>query len=178
MQTSHKLGAGVLLAAIGWFAASAALPSSGDAASHALAAGTPPAIPAEPPVANGHWTLVVDGDRDRLTITGAVRKNDPWAGVPKGLKSAWTIVIDATDGSRLAEVPLDLVHFDTAPARKGGAVAVQGCVVRDPHVAMLVNVPAFASAASYTFVRRDAEGIAELGTVTAARVTELAGGGR
>jgi hypothetical protein len=82
-------------------------------------------------------------------------------------------------GATLADVPLDVRPFATGPAQVGRADTVQGCVVSSPRIGMLVNVPAFAAAASYTFVRPgDRGGDAVIGTVTAQRVGELAGGGR
>lgn len=169
MHTTNMLGAGVLLAALGWLLTPHGV--SGDAA-------PPTTVPPLPPVANGHYALVVEGDRDQLTITRAVAKADPWAGVPKGTTSPWSLAILAADGTRLADIPLDLVHFDTNADRKGGKVRVEGCIVHDPRIAMLVNVPRFAEAASYAFTRRDDDTMVPLGSVTAARVLELAGGGR
>ncbi len=174
MHTTNLLTAAAALAAVGWLCA----PRATDAANAAPPA--PPAAPTQPPlpVARGHFTLIVEGDRDQLTISGAVAKGDPWAGVPKGLTSAWTLSILAQDGSVLAEVPLDLVHFDTAADRKGAPVRVEGCVVHDPRVAMLVNVPRFAEAATYQFSRREGGEQVPVGFTTGARVNELAGGGR
>ncbi|MBL8750892.1 MAG: hypothetical protein JNK78_17155 [Planctomycetes bacterium] len=179
MHTTNLLTAVAALAALGWLCA----PQASDAANAPPAAlpGAPtqPTQPTQPPpVARGHLTLVVEGDRDQLTIRRAVAKEDPWAGVPKGLTSAWTLTIRAQDGSTLAEIPLDLVHFDTAADRKGAAVRVEGCVVRDSRIAMLVNVPRFAEAATYQFSRRDGVEDVPVGFTTGARVNELAGGGR
>ncbi|MBX3462236.1 MAG: hypothetical protein KF830_03625 [Planctomycetes bacterium] len=168
MQPTHLLVGGALLAALGWLAAA----GTGDAAPPLL----PP--PPPPPAADGHYSLVVEGDRDHLAITHARAKAEPWAGVPKGLQSDWRLQIRAADRSLLAEVPLDLAAFDLAPARKGGAVEVDGCIVRDPRVAMLANVPRFAAAAEYTFVRRQGDAEVWLGTTAGAAVRELAGGGR
>lgn len=165
MHLHHVLGGGLLLAAIGWFV------TAGDGS----APSTPPPTP---PVADGHYVLVVEGDRDRLSISHARAKADPWAGVPKGLRSDWLLRIHGDDGALLAEVPLDMSAFDLSPARKGGKIEVEGCIVHDPHVAMLVNAPRFAAAASYTFVRRDRQGEVALGVVAGAQVRDLAGGGR
>lgn len=168
MHTSQMLGAGVLVAALGWFL----VPSTGPGG---LATTQTPAPPA---VANGHYALVVTGDRGELTISHAVRKADPWAGVAKGAESPWTLSIRGANGAQLAAIPLDVVHFDLAPERQGGGIVVEGCSVRDPRITMLCNVPAFAEATSYVFTRRDKDAVALLGMVTAARVAELAGGGR
>jgi hypothetical protein len=165
MHHTHLLGGALLIAAIGWF-----VTGSGSE--------LPVQPPAQPPVADGHFALVVQGDRDQLTITHAVPKADPWAGVPKGLTSTYALRIRGADGALLAELPIDLSHFDLAADRKGGAIQVEGCEVRDPHVTTLVNVPRFAAAASYAFARRDIGGEVALGSVTGDQVRELAGGGR
>lgn len=170
MHTTHLLGAGVLLAISAWaFAPATASPQA-----------LPPATltPPPPPRANGHFALVVEGDRDALSIRSAVAKPDPWSGPWKGLQSRWSLAILAADGTTLAEVPLDLAHFDLAAERKGGPIHVEGCVVRDPRIAMLVNVPRYAAAFSYSFVRRDGAVVTPIGAVAAARVEELARGGR
>lgn len=169
MHTSHVIGAGILLAVIGWSFA----PSNGT-----TAIATPPPPPPPPPVANGHHALVVDGDRDQLTIAHASYKTDPWAGVAKGLQSAWTLRIADANGAVLTEIPLDLAHFDTGADRKNGGVKVQGDTVRDARITMLVNAPHFPTAAAYTFTRRDGEAVVVVGTVEAAQVRRLAGGGR
>lgn len=169
MHHTQLLGGVLLIAAIGWFATGSG-PNSGDQ--------PPVQPPAEPPVADGHFALVVQGDRDQLTITHAVPKTDPWAGVPKGLTSSYTLRIRDAGGALLAEIPIDLSHFDLAADRKGGAVKVEGCEVRDPHVTTLVNAPRFAEAASYAFMRRDIGGEVALGSVTGEQVQNLAGGGR
>ncbi|MCA8973785.1 MAG: hypothetical protein KDC98_03650 [Planctomycetes bacterium] len=135
---------------------------------------TATAEPSTPPAAPGHLVLVVEGDRDQLTITHANRKQDAWAGNAKGLASAWQLSLRDGNGVELAAVPLDMSPFDLDPARKGGPLQVQGCIVRDPHVAMLVNAPALADVASYVFLRGDVT----VGTIAATEVDRLAGGGR
>ena len=164
MHVSHLLGAGAACAAFGWLLVSPA---------------APPTPPAEPPAAAGHHVLVVEGDRNALTITAASHKPDPWAGVPKSFTSAWRLRIHDAAGTVLADVPLDVGPFDTdadAPLRR---VRVEGCIVRSGAIGMLVNAPAFATAASYTFVRPQGEGEGVvIGTVTGERVRALAGGGR
>jgi hypothetical protein len=168
MQLSHALGAGIALVAIGWFFATA--PGS-------PAAPLPAAPPIAPPVANGHYVLVVEGDRDHLGITAAAGKEAPWAGVPKGLTSDWRLLIHDARGEVLADVPLDVTPFATRANDRG--VRVQGCVVHDARIGMLVNAPAFAAAASYTFTRPGGAGErVVLGTATGDRVRELAGGGK
>ena len=167
MNISHVLGAGAALAAFGWF-----LTSSGTTSPNA-------AMPPMPPVADGHYVLVVEGDRTALAITAASAKVDPWAGVPKGFTSQWRLSIVDARGDTLAEVPLDVSQFATDAAAAGRGVRVAGCIVTSPHIGILVNVPAFANAAGYTFTRPGAadERIV-LGTTTGDRVRELAGGGK
>lgn len=151
-------------------------PATASAASPTTVVATPPASP--PPLPNGHFVLVVEGDRDALAITFARHKQDPWAGVPKGLRSAWTLTVRDAQDVVLAEVPLDVSPFATdVPTQT--PVQVTGCVVRSPRIGMLVNVPAFAQAAAYAFTRRDGDGQPRsLGVVDGEAVRTLAGGGR
>ncbi len=128
-----------------------------------------------PPVADGHFVLVVEGNRDALAITAASRKQDPWAGIPKGLTSTWSLAVHDAAGTLLATVPLDVSPFATERAR---GVRVEGCVVRDSRIGMLVNAPAFADAASYTFTRIEDGRTVPLGVVAAHTVLQLAGVGR
>lgn len=137
-------------------------------------AGGSGAIPTPETPAAGHYAFVVQGDRDQLTITHAVAKADPWAGVPKGFTSDWALSIRDARGGELARVPLDLSKFDLQPERKGQPVVVEGCIVHDSKVVMLANVPAYAAAANYVFLR----GERQVGAVAAATVQQLAGGGR
>ncbi|MBL8756083.1 MAG: hypothetical protein JNK15_22510 [Planctomycetes bacterium] len=135
-------------------------------------------VPPAPPRAEGHFVLVVEGDRDALGITHASRKEAPWAGIPKGFASTWTLTVHDAAGEVLAEVPLDVSPFALRADEKG-TLAVVGCMVRDAKVGMLVSVPAFAAAATYRFSRPgDAGGRQELGTVAGDAVRALAGGGR
>jgi len=166
MHVSHLLGAAALFAGIGLLFTT---DDSGPPADAIASAGT-----VTPPPASGHFVLVVEGDRDRLTVTHASHKADPWAGTPKGLTSKWTLSIRDAAGTELTSLPLDMSQFDLTPARKGQGQQVQGCVVRDARVAMLVNVPCLQKAASYVMQR---EGIV-VGSVDAATVNQLAGGGR
>jgi hypothetical protein len=136
-----------------------------------LARSSPATQVAEP----GHYVLVVEGDRAALAVTAASRKADPWGGVPKGLVSTWSLAIHDADGGLLATVPLDVSPFAVDGPR---GVRVEGCVVRDSRIGMLVNVPAFARAATYTFTRDDGGAVRHLGTTTASQVQQLAGGGR
>jgi hypothetical protein len=160
------------------------------ATSFALAAATlaasgwfflrPPAVEAAA-AADGHYVLVVEGDRNALTITHANAKPDPWGGVPKGFTSEWQLTIRDAAGALLATVPLDVSPFVTSEAGQGQPVRVEGCIVRDSRIGMLVNVPRFAEAASYTFSRPAIAGQqAELviGAAPAAHVRDLAGDAR
>jgi hypothetical protein len=133
---------------------------------------TAPAAPTPPPVAAGHYVLVVEGDRDALAITAASRKAEPWAGPAKGLASAWSLTIHDARGELLATVPLDVSPFATDGQR---GVRVEGCVVRDSRIGMLVNAPAFAAAATYTFTRHENGRTVALGTTAAEVVQQLAG---
>ena len=122
--------------------------------------------------------LVVEGDRSALAITHVRFKEAPWAGVPQGSTSDWTLTVHDATGTELATVPLDVTPFAVDPARQGTPVQVEGCIVRDSRIGMLVNVPAFASAASYTFARGRGEQRVVLGQVDGADVRTLAEGGR
>lgn len=161
MQLSHLLWTGAVLATLGALATFGRHPAAGR-------------DPTEPPPAVGHDALVVEGDRDGLTITHAVHKPDPWAGTPQGFTSEWSLAIRAADGTDLQIVPLDLGPFDVSAAGKGQPRRVQGCVVTDSRVTMLVNAPSLPGAASYEFRR----GKLAIGSVPAITVRQLAGGGR
>lgn len=140
-----------------------------------------PVVAAAPAAPQGHYVLVVEGHRDLLTITAASAKADPWAGVPKGFDSAWRLRVEDREGTPLADVPLDVRPFDVAPGALLRPTRVQGCIVTSPAIGMLVNVPAFANAARYTFTRPGEAGEPAqqvLGVVDAATVRTLAGGGR
>jgi hypothetical protein len=160
MHPTLPLGAFAALAGIGMY--------------FAAAGGPAPERTPQGPEAAGHYAFVVQGDRSQLTITHAVAKPDPWAGVPKGFSSEWSLSIRDARGGELARVPLDLTKFDLQPERQGKPVVVEGCIVRDSKVAMLANAPAYPTAASYVFLR----GELQVGTVAAATVQQLAGGGR
>lgn len=166
MHATSTAGAAAALAVLVW--------SFVPGRSHA-----PAAPPPEPPVADGHLVLVVEGDRTGLSITAASAKTAPWAGVPKGLASDWRLRIRDARGGVLAELPLDVSAFAVG-AGELGTLRVEGCLVRDSRIAMLVNAPAFAAAAGYEFVRRGEAPDAwiALGTTTADQVRVLAGGGR
>ena len=129
---------------------------------------------ANAPIANGHDVLVVEGDRNGLAITFASHKVDPCGAPPKDLRSDWRLAIRDAQGALLAEVPLDVSKFATGAADVGSPRRVDGCIVTDSRIAMLVNAPTFATAASYEFLRGDVS----IGRVPAASVRQLTGGGR
>lgn len=167
MHLSHALGAVTAIAVGAWLVSVAREPAA--TAAH---------VAPTPPTANGHFVLVVEGDREALAITHAAAKTEPWAGAPKGLLSHWRLAIHDGNGELLADVPLDMSKFELAPQARG-TTRVEGCLVRSGNIGMLVNVPAFASAATYTFTRPgDAGGTVAIGSVPGGTVRDLAGGGR
>jgi len=180
MQIPNLLGVAVLCAGIAFIFAFENTPNSGDGAASdvhdSALADTAPANSAlaVPPPATGHFVLVVEGDRDRLSITHASHKADPWAGVQKGLSSNWSLSILDDKGAELSVVPLDMSKFDLEPARKGQPVRVEGCEVHDARIAMIANVPSLAAASAYVFTR----GETTVGTIDATTVNQLAGVGR
>jgi hypothetical protein len=192
MQLSHLLGAGVLIAAMGFsvngFAVNQSLnqtsvtgtsnPDQSEGTDLALSTLPPSQLPAQP-TADGHYVLVIEGDRNGLAVTFASKKAAPWAGIPKGFASNWTVSIRDASDRELANVPLDVSAFATDARSLGKPVRVQGCVIVDSKIGMLLNVPAFAEAANYVFVRTDNQGaVVALGTTSGDQVRELAGGGR
>lgn len=126
-------------------------------------------------MASGHCVLVIEGDRDRLEITHCQRKPDPWAGTPKGLHSDYELVIQGFAGDELARIPLDLSKFLLDPAAKGKPAHSVGCIVLDPRVAMLANIPDFGdAAANYEFFRAGQR----IGSLDGVTLRRLAEGGR
>lgn len=168
MHVHHLLGAVALATGLGFtFLAGSGNPPADDVG--AIGASAP-----QPTPPNGHFALVVEGDRDQLGVTFARHKPDPWAGAPKGMLSPWTLSIRDAAGVELAVVPLDMSKFDLRAASKGNGLDVQGCVVTDSRVSMLVSVPSIAHAASYVFLRDRIV----VSVVDAQTVNQLAGGGR
>jgi len=181
MQLSHLLVAGGLVAAISVLARHEATTAAAPQPLTTTPAAAPivkPAVPV-PPQADGHYVLVVEGDRNGLAVTFASKKTARWAGVPKGFSSNWHVTVLDGNGEELAKVPLDVRPFATSAKALGKPVKIQGCVVVDSKIGMLVNVPAYATAASYKFARTENDGsVTTLGTTTGAKVREFAGGGR
>lgn len=168
MHIAHVIGAGVAVLALGWFAFT-----------ERATPGASQPVPPTPPEANGHYVLVVEGDRNALAIRHAVWKDAPWAGSPAGFTSKWQLQIHDADGVLLSSVPLDLSPFATGAHEVGAPPTVTGCVVRDSRIGMLVNAPAYPTAQRYRFVRDD--GLAEpteLGAMASSEVRNLAGGGK
>lgn len=134
-----------------------------------LAAVQPASAPATQDPNPGHLVLVVEGDVTALRVTHAQAKPDPWAGVPKGLRSEFSVRALDGSGAELLAAPLDLSKFDTSPARFGGPDVVRGCEVHSPRIGILVNVPALAEAAQWQF----AQGAKVLGTLTKGELDRL-----
>ena len=183
MHLSLLLGAGALLV-VGGVLGLRSRPDAAPVAAAAIAPASRPASPASPQAppqdppaqdADGHYVLVVEGDRNALDITFARKKAAPWGGVAKGLQSAWTLVVRDRDGRELATVPLDVSPFRTGADAVGQPARVHGCIVREARIGMLVNVPRFARAHGYELRRPGANDQPEVvGTVTGRRVRELA----
>lgn len=122
MQASYLLGVGVVLGAV--------LLS----------------VPAPRPMAQaptGHLVLVLVGDCQRLEITAAVRKPDPFGGTAKGLASDFRVQIADAQGSELGSYLLDLSRFDLDPAHLGLPDRSTGDVVQSSRIALPVSVPDF-----------------------------------
>jgi hypothetical protein len=137
-----------------------------------LATPVPQPLPQDP---TGHLVLVVTGDARQLQIDAAVRKADPFGGVPQGLKSDWSLSIRDVDGKELGRYPLDLSHFDMDPANAGKPPRVLGDHFRSTAVALPVSVPDFPRADSIAILRGDVQLTAVSGAALRAL---LAGGGR
>ncbi|MFT4513942.1 MAG: hypothetical protein ACI89X_000437 [Planctomycetota bacterium] len=189
MQLSHLLGAGVLIAAVGFSVRGNAdneirlvidpvQPTTSSSAAQAISPAPLP-IPPASAVANGHFVLVVEGDRNALAVSFARKKAARWAGVPKGFDSNWRVSIRDESGKELADVPLDVSPFATDAKSVGKGPRVNGCFVIESKIGLLLNVPAFAAAQNYEFSRTEADGVkVVLGAMTGNAVRELSGGGR
>ena len=181
MQLSQLVASGLLIAAFG-------ILSSGDATDKIPreigVSATAPNLAAQirqenKAAADGHYVLVVEGNRNNLVVTFARKKADQWAGIPKGLSSNWRVSILDDKRQELASIPIDVSSFATDAQSVGQPPRVQGCMVVDSKIGLLLNVPAFATAASYVFSRTDSNGqVTKLGTTSGPVVRELAGGGR
>ncbi len=115
----------------------------------------------------GHLILQIEGDARALRVTRITPKVDPCG--PARFASAHAVVVRDAAGSELGRVPLDLSNFDLDPARVGGALTVEGCMVRDPHVATLVSIPRWPTAASLEVVHAQQV----LGTLAGGAYAEL-----
>lgn len=191
MHASHLLGLGAVLAVAATMLVRSEPAAPAAAAPDTTALATPAAPPAEPEAGpthepptepptepQGHYVLVVEGDRNHLDVTFARHKPAPWAGVPKGFTSTWLLRVRDADGDVLGTVPLDVRPFATGAADVGKPAEVRGCVVVDSRIGMLVNVPAFPNADRYELVRPGEQAEVVIGAATGERVRELAGGGR
>lgn len=124
-----------------------------------------------PPAPVGHLILQIEGDAAALQVTRITKKTDPCG--PVRTASEYAVVVRDAAGAELSRTPLDLSAFDLDPARLGGALRVEGCVVRDPHVATLASVPCWPTAARLELVH----GAARLGEVGAGRYAQLLAAG-
>lgn len=141
------------------------------------AAPTPPAAAiANAPPPQGHLLLVVSGDRKQLSVDHVVAKPDPWQGTR--LDSPYRIRVVAIDGHVLGSYPVDLSAFDLRPDSAGRGIAVQGCKVVDTMVHALVSIPHHPDAARLEFVHANDKSITPMGSIGAARWTELTGESR
>jgi hypothetical protein len=133
------------------------------------------ALPPGPRQPVGHLILQIEGDARALRVSRITPKPDP-CGPIAGFVSEFSVAVFAADGTELGRYPLDLSAFDVDPARVGGAVRVEGCVVRDTRIATLANVPHWPDAARLEIAR----GGAVMGRLLAAEISAMtsAGGGR
>jgi hypothetical protein len=186
MQLLHLLGSAALIAAVSFSVRSNADSTNNPATNPAKPATssaaeriTPTVTNTEQPVANGHFVLVVEGDRNGLAVSFARKKAARWAGVPKGFDSNWRVSIQDNNGAELADVPLDVRPFATDARSLGRGPRVNGCYVVDSKIGLLLNVPAYAAAQTYEFTRTEVDGTkVALGTMSGNAVRELSGGGR
>jgi hypothetical protein len=167
MHFASAIGLGAVLGVI--YAFVPAAPTGSTAIRAAALRATPSS--AQP----GHLVLVVAGNCQRLDVVAAVRKTDPFGGVPKGLTSNYELSIRDAQGQELGRFPLDLARFDLDPTHVGRGPTVQGDQVRSPQIALPVSVPDFAAADSIV-VLHDQLPIAAVSGSTLA--TLLAIGGR
>ena len=181
MQLSQLIASGLLIATFGILSSRDA---SDEIPSEIVATATTPILATQTrqdnkATANGHYVLVIEGNRDGLAVTFARKKDDQWAGIPKGLSSNWRVSILDDKRQELATIPIDVSSFATDVQSLGQPARVQGCMVVDSKIGLLLNVPAFAAATNYVFSRTEPNGqITKLGTTSAPAVRELAGGGR
>ena len=186
MQLSHLLGSAVLIAAVGFSVHGDAnnnnrlvIDPTQPLTDSSTVQVSPPVTAPAAPVANGHFVLVVEGDRNGLAVSFARQKAARWAGVQKGFNSNWRVSIRDGNGAELVNVPLDVRPFATDAQSVGQAPRVNGCYVVESRIGLLLNVPAYAAAQTYEFTRAGADGVkVALGTMSGNAVRELARGGR
>lgn len=121
-----------------------------------------------------HLVLIVEGTVQQLNISHAVEKPSKWGGFPKGTASRFALRIIGNNSRVLSRIPLDLRRFDTDQDRVNGPLRVECCKVKDPRIAMLVNVPLWPNAARYEFLYGDRP----IGTVSHERINEMLQEGR
>ncbi|MCA8957985.1 MAG: hypothetical protein KDC87_18060 [Planctomycetes bacterium] len=115
----------------------------------------PPSSALAPPADIGHLILQLEGDVRALQVVHLTPK--PSAFNPTYRPSPFSIDLYDQAGNRLGSYPLDLSRFDTDPLRVGQPLRVEGCEVRDPHIAMLANIPYLPDACSIRICRGDKE---------------------
>lgn len=125
----------------------------------------------------GHLVLVLAGNCQHLEVVAAVRKVDPFGGVPKGLTSSYELSIRDAAGQELGRFPIDLARFDLDPAHIGLQPAVNGDQVRTRDIALPVSVPDFPAAASIV-VLHDQMPIGAVANGDLAALVALGGGAR
>ena len=116
-----------------------------------------------------HLVLIVQGTVRQLGISHAVEKPTKWGGYPKGTASRFALRIIGNNSRVLSRIPLDLRRFDTDQDRINGPLIVECCKVKDPRIAMLVNVPLWPNAERYEFLYGDRP----IGTVLHANINQM-----
>ncbi|GAB4158359.1 MAG: hypothetical protein Fur0037_25900 [Planctomycetota bacterium] len=119
----------------------------------------------------GHFVIALEGTVQKLAATRAARKADPCGAIPKGLASAFAVVALDAKGEALWIRPIDLSSFDTDPSHIGRPIEVEGCVVKDWRIGLLVNVPDDPACERIEF-RREDRTIGSIGRAELARLAE------
>lgn len=126
------------------------------------------------PAMSGHLLLVVEGDANGLRVSHITPKQDPH-NPTRGPESEWSVAVLGFDGTELGRFPMDLSQFDLDPARVGQPLRVEGDVVWETQVAILVSIPYFANAEGLV-LRRQRRVVSTVPAAVYARL--IAGGGR